>query len=247
MLKSHGRKVLNGKPHYFVIEEIGDIQGTEEFRTLLTQMMQFVSEEQIKSASIVLNRRECLNPDYVSVLESFDFEKYETQYFYRRGLAYLNGWKREIPFILKPLEPIDEDLFKEVWKASMSSSLNAPSPTSIHGQFEGMKAELGPDYAKNCVTVLRNNEPIGVTMPHIEPGTVDEGRLFYFGMLPEFRGKGYGKDIHLLSLQYLKEQIGASYYIGATGCKNIPMQNIFKASSCHLFDQKVTYKFTNEG
>ncbi len=34
------------------------------------------------------------------------------------------------------------------------------------------------------------NEPIGMSIPHIETGTESEGRLFYFGVMPYYRGKG---------------------------------------------------------
>lgn len=44
-------------------------------------------------------------------------------------------------------------------------------------------------------------------------GDIDEGRLFYFGIFPEERGKGYSKYLHLQSLHFLKE-MGATYYIG---------------------------------
>jgi hypothetical protein len=74
----------------------------------------------------------------------------------------------------------------------MKGSLNTSSTLSVEKEFIGMKSELGREYAKSCLIAFHGKNPIGITMPHIEQGTVDEGRLFYFGLLPEYRGKGWG-------------------------------------------------------
>ncbi|WP_233522734.1 hypothetical protein [Peribacillus glennii] len=45
---------------------------------------------------------------------------------------------------------------------------------------------------------------MGIAIPHIEPGTDSEGRLFYFGLMPEERGKGKSAEIHMDCLMLLK-------------------------------------------
>jgi len=52
---------------------------------------------------------------------------------------------------------------------------------------------------------------------------------------------GWGAYLHKLSLQLLK-QMGAAYYIGATGQHNIPMQRIFEANACELIEKKFIYR-----
>ncbi|HDR7634704.1 TPA: GNAT family N-acetyltransferase [Bacillus mycoides] len=241
MLHSFDSKVINGSPHYFIIEEIGDLKGIEDFKTLLAETMKTVSNENIKTVSVVLNQQESLNSSYIKYLKDLKFVQHEIQYFYHLDLTSIHDFNDHSSFTLKSLEHTSEDLFKEVWQQSMALSLNAPSQTTIGQQFEGMKSEIGDNYAKSCLIVFKENEPIGVTMPHIEQGTVDEGRLFYLGFIPEYRGKGHGALIHRQSLGYLK-QIGAKHYIGATGHKNLPMQKIFNTNNCHLFDKRVTYR-----
>ena len=44
-----------------------------------------------------------------------------------------------------------------------------------------------------------------MSIPHIETGTESEGRLFYFGVMPYYRGKGIASRLHLQSLHMLKE------------------------------------------
>ncbi len=50
-----------------------------------------------------------------------------------------------------------------------------------------------------------------------------------------------GMALHKLSLQFLKS-IGATYYIGATGYRNIPMQRIFQLNGCIMFEKKVIFR-----
>ena len=47
-------------------------------------------------------------------------------------------------------------------------------------------------WRSNCYTFFKENNLVGISIPHIEMGTNDEGRMFYFGIVPEMRGKGLG-------------------------------------------------------
>lgn len=241
MLNTLGVKILDGTPNYFVIEDIGQISSIRDFDKLLQEMMEYVNDKGIQSVSIVLNEKEAANTDYLDLLGTLDFWQQETQYFYKRELTSFKEYRGEESVVIKSIEQITADLFIEVWKETMIGSLNASSTLSIEKEFMGMKSELGLDYEKSCLMAFLEKKPIGITMPHIEPGTVDEGRLFYFGLLPEYRGKGWGSTLHKLSLHLLKK-MGAAYYIGATGYKNIPMQRIFQINGCQMFEKKFTFR-----
>lgn len=71
----------------------------------------------------------------------------------------------------------------------MAGSLNAPSSLNIDEQIRSVEVELGPDYKDSCIITYEEGKSIGVIMPHIEPRTLNEGRMFYFGLTPEERGK----------------------------------------------------------
>ncbi|WP_102275600.1 GNAT family N-acetyltransferase [Cytobacillus massiliigabonensis] len=237
---SLGLKILDGTPNYFVIEDIGRVSSIRHFEKLLQEMMVYVRENGIQSVSIVLNEKESANIEYLDLLRTFDFWQQETQYFYKRDLSsFKHSGKGFIE--IKSIEQTSADLFKEVWQETTIGMLNASSTLSVEKEFIGMKSELGHDYAKSCLIAFYGNSPIGITMPHIEPGTADEGRIFYFGLLPRYRRKGWGSILHKLSLYFLKN-MGASYYIGATGHKNIPMQRIFQVNGCQMFEKKFTYR-----
>ncbi|PAV31403.1 hypothetical protein CIL05_01745 [Virgibacillus profundi] len=241
MFTIQGAKILDGTPNYLVMEDIGQVSSIGHFEKILYEMKEYVKENGIHSVSVVLNEKEALNNEYLDLLRGFGFQKEETQYFYKRDLTALKAHGQKESIEIKSMEQTTADMFKKVWQEATFGSLNDTSARSIEREFEGMKSELGPDYTKSCLIAFYGKNPIGVTMPHIEPGTIHEGRLFYFGLIPKYRNKGWGAALHKLSMYLLKE-IGAAYYIGATGHKNIPMQRIFQAGGCHMFESKVTYR-----
>ncbi|WP_221567798.1 GNAT family N-acetyltransferase [Alkalihalobacillus sp. TS-13] len=241
MFRGLGTKILDGSPNYFVVEDIGQVSSTSQFEKFLQDIYEFVQMKDIQSVTIVLNEKEASNNDYLHLLGDYDFSKHDTQYFYKRDLNSLEVSEQVTSIELKSIEQTSDNLFKKVWKEVVTWSLNAPSSLSIEKEFEGMKTELGSNYIKNCLIAYHDKDPIGITIPHIEPGTVDEGRLFYFGLIPAYRGNKLGMTLHKLSLQFLK-CIGATYYIGATGHKNIPMERIFQINGCRMFEKKVIYR-----
>ncbi|MDE0584018.1 GNAT family N-acetyltransferase [Planococcus sp. A6] len=244
MLTTRGAKILDGTPNYLVMEEIGEIESAKHFEEVLNELKKHVVEKDIQSVSIILNEQQAEYIPYRELLEKFSFQIQDTQFFYRRQLSALEDMEIKAPLSVKSLEEIKEDVFLKTWMDASAGSLNASAPfTSLSAQkeFEGMQSELGAGYQKSCLVIFYGDQAIGVTMPQIEKGTVDEGRLFYFGLIPAFRGMGWGAYLHKLSLQLLK-QMGAEYYIGATGQHNIPMQRIFEANACELIEKKFIYR-----
>ncbi|MDE4084349.1 GNAT family N-acetyltransferase [Planococcus maritimus] len=244
MFLTREAKILDGTPNYLVIEDIGEIDSAKHFKEILNELKKYIMEKGIQSVSIILNEQQAEYARYIELLEEFSFQKQDTQFFYRRDLSGFEDVEMETPFSVKSLEETTSDVFLKTWMEASAGSLNASAPfTSLPAQkeFEGMQAELGVNYQKSCLVIFYGHQAIGVTMPQIEQGTVDEGRLFYFGIVPDFRGKGLGESIHKLSLHLLK-QMGAAYYIGATGQHNIPMQRIFEANACELIERKFIYR-----
>ncbi|MBM7587764.1 hypothetical protein JOC86_004338 [Bacillus pakistanensis] len=153
-----------------------------------------------------------------------------------------NHFAETSPFTFKSLELISEGEFKSVWKGTMEQSLNAPSSLTMDEQMENVKIELGEGYRKSCVIAYEEGRPIGVVMPHIEPGTEKEGRLFYFGLLKAERGKGKSIPLHKQALSLLKDDFKADDYIGGTSIHNLPMQKIFNHNDCKVVETNKVYK-----
>ncbi|SES39627.1 GNAT family N-acetyltransferase [Psychrobacillus sp. OK032] len=95
--------------------------------------------------------------------------------------------------------------------------------------------ELGEDWRSNCYYFLKGRKLVGISIPHIEIGTKEEGRMFYFGVVPEMRGMGLGTEIHKITLAQMMN-IKATYYVGSTDESNEHMMQIFKKNGCVLRD-----------
>ncbi|WP_060673187.1 GNAT family N-acetyltransferase [Rossellomorea vietnamensis] len=145
-------------------------------------------------------------------------------------------------FGLKNVHIIPEKEFAQIWMESMSGSPNAASSLTIEEHMKGVADELGNHYKDSCIAIYEEGQPIGVMTPHIEPGTLDEGRLFYFGLIPEERGKGKSRILHKVALNLLAGEFNANYYIGGTSLQNIPMMQTFHANACKVKDVNRVFK-----
>lgn len=98
--------------------------------------------------------------------------------------------------------------------------------------LKSMETEL-PEQADKMFTVYTvNSEPAGVVFPHLEPDRDQEGRMFWIGIHPDFKGKGHGKNLHLIGLHRLQYDFKAEKYLGATRADNAAMRKIMEANGC---------------
>lgn len=200
--------------------------------------------------NLLLNEWREKNIGCVSVLmdESYDlfmtnlgFKKVSTIVEYQRDLKHLPAIGNSISSYSLSEGEMTEQAFVELYQACCSGSANKNKLHSIEQIMKSFMNELGENWKSNCYYFKENNEVIGLSIPHIEINTVDEGRMFYFGIAPKWRKQGYGKKIHLISLSLLK-RMHAFYYIGSTDEENTPMISIFKKNGCKLRGQKGIYQ-----
>lgn len=126
----------------------------------------------------------------------------------------------------------------EVWPLLKKSSITFLSEVMnfTYEQTEkflkSMKTEL-PEQADKMFTVYTvHSEPAGVVFPHLEPGRDREGRMFWIGIHPDFKGKGYGKNLHLIGLHRLQHDFKAETYLGVTRANNGAMRKVMEANGC---------------
>ncbi|UOQ95267.1 GNAT family N-acetyltransferase [Halobacillus shinanisalinarum] len=158
----------------------------------------------------------------------------------KRDLSDLSLTESE-SYRLIPMKPGMEDTFKHVWAQAMTNSLNGSSNLTIDDQLKSVEKELGPNFRRTCLIAYEGEQPIGVVMPHIEPGTIAEGRLFYFGLIPEARGKGKSKVLHRQALAILRQKFDAAYYVGSTSYHNTPMLKLFAHNGCVEIDRSKVF------
>lgn len=98
--------------------------------------------------------------------------------------------------------------------------------------LKSMETEL-PEQADKMFTVYTvKSKPAGAVFPHLEPDRDREGRMFWIGIHPDFKGKGYGKNLHLIGLHRLQYDFKAEKYLGATRADNAAMKKIMEANEC---------------
>ncbi len=155
-----------------------------------------------------------------------------------------NNWKDKIntlnDFAIQNKLSRISALINRTSEQCMYASDNSPTSLTMDEHLNIVKNEIGENWSKSCNVIYLEDKPVGISIPHIERGTVDEGRLFYFGILPEERGKGHSVSIHYQSMNLLKE-MGATYYIGSTHETNKKMQKVFLKSGCSIKAETESY------
>lgn len=131
--------------------------------------------------------------------------------------------------------------FSAIYEACKSGSANKNQLFTMNQIMESLRLELGEDWRELAMVFDEQGEVIGMAIPHIEPNTLSEGRLFYFGMMPEWRGKGKATACHLAALHRLKE-LGATHYVGSTDVSNTGMIRIMVANGAAERDRKGIYR-----
>ena len=140
-------------------------------------------------------------------------------------------------------EPLlSDDAFARLYEQCRSGSFNQNIPQSIETVMDSLKRELGVNWRNHCFYFAYEGEIVGLAIPHLEKGTSGEGRLFYFGLVPKWRGKGIGASIHNHALKLMKG-LNAQTYVGSTDVNNQYMIKIFEKNGCTLRNVKGIYRF----
>jgi hypothetical protein len=236
------RKVLNGLPNAVTIEEIEEdvFYSAQTYKEKVSRFEEVCFNWELKRASIVLNKRFSSYNASVKVLLDEGFDLYAAKIEVCRELNNIEALEKQYTYRSIEGGTLSEREFTCIWEQCMLESGNRPSILNVDEHLHSVQTELGKGWEKSCIVFYDKNEPIGLSIPHIEPGTESEGRLFYFGVMPYYRGKGIASQLHLQSLHMLKE-MGATYYIGSTHTSNEKMQRIFWRNNCSVKTEIESY------
>ena len=213
------------------VEGVSEQEYLEEFNSLLSSWR----EQQVGYLSLLMDT------SYESWLLGAGFRKVSTIVEYSRALDEIVPDGQGITVETLADSGIADSDFGEFYERCRSGSANKNKLFTIRQVLESLENELGPEWRSSCFVFRNSGESIGLSIPIIEQGTVDEGRLFYFGVVPEWRGKGYGAALHRISLNLLRG-IGATTYVGSTDEANRHMIRIFEQNGCMLRDRKGIYR-----
>jgi GNAT superfamily N-acetyltransferase len=162
---------------------------------------------------------------YKKCFETYSFEYITENIIVFKDIYEVEDIKSEIDF--KLIEEIGEDAFYLLWNEMTGEQV-------AYDQFINMmEQEIGGQWKEHCLTASVDDKPIGIVIPHIERGTLEEGKLMHFAVAPNMRNKGYETALFTGAMFVLKE-IGASYYIGETNVQNEWMKDVFEKNGCQL-------------
>ncbi|WP_394219290.1 GNAT family N-acetyltransferase [Halobacillus trueperi] len=234
-------KFVEGE-NFVTIEETRDLTN-EEMQSLALKFVRDPKYDGVKNRTILVSST--FKEETTQYIKGLGFKHHDDVYFVRCGLDEIGMVNEEArTFECTSLRQEEEVVFKETWRRSMEGSLNAPQSLNMDEQMKTVKKELGPGYVDTCLTAYENGIPIGVVMPHIEPGTKEEGRIFYFGLVPEERGKNKATALYKEGLNVLKSRFHASYSVGATSVHNKPMLKVFENCGCTMTEKVRVYKYS---
>ncbi|MDQ0268308.1 GNAT family N-acetyltransferase [Cytobacillus purgationiresistens] len=220
--------LLNGLPTYIFIEEKDDGLNHLLFSSRMGSVLSLAKEQELVRIGVLLIKNNDL--DYIEKrreLIKLGFHLFSTNVTVKRNLGNADFEPSNLVWKTIAKDEITVMEFQSLWERCKNPGMK------IDAQMQSVKSELGHGWEKYCMAAFDKEVPIGISIPHIEPGTEDEGRLFYFGILPEQRGKGFAAKMHADSLQSLIS-IGASYYIGSTAEENTTMVRVFLRNGCLL-------------
>lgn len=221
------------------IEQIGPASAES-----LQKLLEHAESVMGKSSSIHARVTVCTEDKYYdtfhSLLSDYGYELFARKYLYRKQLEDEQPLSPSYRWEAIGMGESDEKRFLEIWKSSMEQSANRASSRSIENQLDDVKALLGEKYKDSCRIIYEENIPVAMTIPHLEPGSDGEGRIYYVGTLPAARGRGLGQVVHAASLRMLKE-MGAVVYEGSTHAENLTMQRVFQRNGCKVIRKIAAY------
>ncbi len=224
---------------YWLVDQIKqeDISA-DKYITSFTLLLEEWKQERVSYLSLLMDQA------YESWLMQQGFHKVSSIVEYTRQLDESFLTNLEISYESLQESMMEDADFAELYDLCRSGSANKNNLFSIKQVMESLESELGSEWRYNSFIFSEGGKALGISIPHLEAGTEDEGRLFYFGVAPQVRGKGYGTIFHRLSLEIMK-RFNATYYVGSTDESNEHMIRIFEANGCQLRDKKGIYRINN--
>ncbi len=228
--------IIKNEQQYWLVDQIKKEDVPKEaYIHEFTQILEEWDHLGIGYLSLLMDER------FESWLLQKRFSKISSIVEYTRGLASLPQMDNQICWHSLSEGLLDDQEFGELYDLCRFASANKNIKQPIDQVMLSIKNELGPEWRQYCYYFTKDEALIGISIPHIEMGTEDEGRLFYFGVVPSLRGQGLGIKIHKISLALLKN-FRANYYVGSTDTNNSHMIKIFEKNGCELRDRKGIYK-----
>ncbi|MCM3757974.1 GNAT family N-acetyltransferase [Sporosarcina aquimarina] len=227
---------IKKEKEYWLVDQVKQANVSEhDYEVAFNDLLEDWNHQEVDYLSLLMDET------YETWLLKQGFHKVSVIVEYTTDLNTIDIQGSDISSIVLATSEISDETFANLYEQCRSGSANKNKLFTIEQIMESFELELGPDWRSHCLIFQKEGGPVGISIPHIESGTMEEGRLFYFGILPEWRGKGMGTVCHQHTLDALKG-FGATYYVGSTDAANDAMIRVFEKNGCVLRDRKGIYR-----
>ncbi|MGN4425192.1 GNAT family N-acetyltransferase [Bacillus cereus group sp. MYBK30-1] len=225
-------KIRRSASSIVIKENNAEVLTEEQLEEMMQRCVAEVEKDGLENLHFEISSKSPNYDVYKKCFEMYSFEYIAENIIVFKDIYEVEDLESEIDF--KLMEEVREDAFHSLWNEVTAEQV-------AYDQFVNMmEQEIGGQWKEHCLTAVVGEEPIGIVIPYIERGTLEEGRLMYFAVAPNMRNKGYEAALFTGAMFVLKE-IGASYYIGETNVKNEWMKDIFEKNGCQLLSSTERY------
>lgn len=169
------------------------------------------------------------------------FEVNRTKVFVEKDLT---GYEspHEDPFSYESLPDLGEPRFLDILSESaIGDPFEDVGSRNPKSDFDDLVSYAGPKFdASWWQAAFLGRDAIGVILPQAFAESDGQGSLFYVGVRPEFRGRGFGKILHARGLAFLAGK-NIRRYIGSADARNEPMKAVFRANGCRQTGTQLFY------
>ncbi|VDG89518.1 Acetyltransferase (GNAT) family [Lysinibacillus sphaericus] len=231
---------IKKEKEYWLVDQVKQVQVSEhDYEVAFNELLKDWNHQEVDYLSLLMDET------YETWLLKKGFHKVSVIVEYTLDLNTIDSQRSDVSSIVLAACEMSDETFANLYEQCRSGSANKNKLFTIEQIMESFELELGSNWRSHCMIFQKEGEPVGISIPHIESGTMEEGRLFYFGILPEWRGKGMGTICHQHTLDALKE-FGATYYVGSTDAGNDAMIRVFEKNDCVLRDRKGIYRIDRQ-
>ncbi len=175
-------------------------------------------------------------------LEAAGFVVGRRKVFVERGLS---GYESPHEDVLeyRTLAELGEERFLEIMtEAARGDPFEDVTERDPRGDFRELVDYAGDRFDPTWWrAAFQDGKPVGVVLPQAFADREAEGSLFYVGVFPDRRGRGFGKMLHAAGLEFLARN-GIERYVGSTDSRNTPMIAVFTANGCSRTGTQLFYK-----
>ncbi|MFA7332140.1 MAG: GNAT family N-acetyltransferase [Candidatus Delongbacteria bacterium] len=169
--------------------------------------------------------------DLLDLLLAEGFQVHERKLYVERDLVGFQPAEPD-PFDYLTLRDAGEPAFVEVLAGLEPGSPSPDGLAQARSGFQELLELAGSALDRDAWHVVRHRgDVVGLVLPQLFPDSPHEGTLYWIGLLPNWRGRGWGRILHARGLRHLSER-GARRYIGSTPVENLPMRRVFAANGC---------------